>query len=507
MKMAKEIILPMNEISDSVEMLHEKPNKGMPVFTWILLLLLAAALTWCYIGEIDYFVKANGIVRPGESVSTVSSLMTGRVETLNISEGDYVKKGDMLFKINTEDMEQSLAVLNKEKQRIETENTSLVKFEKSIKTSQNLFDESNPNEAAYYLKYEKYISDLSSLSEQYRNTSADTNKAANSAAISAAGINSQINKFKDDLYGLKILKNSVITGDNLFEDKYNVYALEFADYKTSLNSYDSELSAKNTEYEKAKTLFKAGGISKSDYDNIKQDLKNIKLEKEKFTREFRLNIEQRIENTEKSISELDYSLENQNKSVSAYSEISHDETLAKEQMRLEMLTNIADTIKSNENTIISIDKQIAEININIKNSEIISPIDGTINMYSDLNEQDILQSGQTVATIVPNTNGAYKLTMYLSSADISETEVGQNVRLRFAAYPYQEYGEFLGTVKSISTDVRSNEGGSNYYVAEVSIDDTMGLELVSGMECEARVVTKQRKILYWLLEKLDFIDD
>mgnify|MGYP002508840067 CR=1 FL=1 len=28
----------MNEISDSVEMLHEKPNKGMPVFTWILVL-------------------------------------------------------------------------------------------------------------------------------------------------------------------------------------------------------------------------------------------------------------------------------------------------------------------------------------------------------------------------------------------------------------------------------------------------------------------------------------
>ena len=42
--MTKQIILPMNEISDSVEMLHEKPNKGMPVFTWILVLLLAAAL-------------------------------------------------------------------------------------------------------------------------------------------------------------------------------------------------------------------------------------------------------------------------------------------------------------------------------------------------------------------------------------------------------------------------------------------------------------------------------
>ena len=172
-----------------------------------------------------------------------------------------------------------------------------------------------------------------------------------------------------------------------------------------------------------------------------------------------------------------------------------------------MLSGIAEGIKSNEANIISIEKQIADIELNIRNAEVIAPIDGTVNMYADLRTADLVQSGQTIATIIPDTNGAYKLTMYLSSADISETKVGQSVRLRFAAYPYQEYGELLGTVKSISTDVRSSENGMSYYVAEVSIDDTLGLELVSGMECEARVVTKQRKIIYWLLEKLDFIDD
>lgn len=188
--MTREIILPMNEISDSVEMLHEKPNKGMPVFTWILVLLLASALIWCSIGEIDYFIKASGIVRPGENVSTISSLMTGRVDMLNISEGDRVQKGDLLFKVDTADMEQSLAALEKEKQRIETENANLKKLDESIKSGENLFDGNAPDEAAYYLKYEKYVSDLQSLSEQYKNTAADTDKAADSAAISAAGINS-----------------------------------------------------------------------------------------------------------------------------------------------------------------------------------------------------------------------------------------------------------------------------------------------------------------------------
>ena len=505
--MTKEIILPMNEITDSVEMLHEKPNKGMPIFTWILVLLLAVALTWCCIGEIDYFIKASGVVRPGESVSTISSLMTGRVETLNISEGDYVKKGDLLFMLDVAELEQSLSAYEEEKLRFETENLNLKKLEESILNGENLFDRSNPDESAYYLKYEKYASNLQSLSEQYRNTSADTDNAADNAAISAESIKSQLAKYREELSGLETLKKSVDANTDMFGGKSGVYALQYADYVSSVTAYDNNIAQKKSEMDNVEPLFNAGGISQADYDNICRSFENAELEKERYISEFRLNLEQNISNAEKNISDLEYSLKSQNQSYSAYSEISHDEQLAMENAELEMLTNISDTIKANEANITSIEKQIADINLNIKNAEVTAPIDGTVNMYADLSRSDLVQSGQTIATIVPDTDGAYKLTMYLSSADISETEVGQNVRLRFAAYPYQEYGELSGTVKSISTDVRSSENGMSYYVAEVSIDDTLGLELVSGMECEARVVTKQRKIIYWLLEKLDFIDN
>ncbi len=505
--MTKEIILPMNEITDSVEMLHEKHNKGMPVFTWVLVLLLAVALAWCCIGEIDYFIKASGVVRPGESVSTISSLMTGRVETLNISEGDYVKKGDLLFKLDVADLEQSLSAYEKERLRFETENLNLKKLEESIMNGENLFDRSNPDESAYYLKYEKYISDLQSLSEQYKNTSADTDNAADSAAISAESIKSQLAIYREELSGLETLKSSVEANSDMFEDKSSVYALQYYGFKSSLEAYETDITKKKSDKENAEILFKAGGISQSEYDNICHSLENTTLEKDKYISEFKLNIEQKITAAEKNISDLEYSLKSQNQSYSSYLNISHDEQLAAENMKLEMLSGIADSIKSNETSIISIEKQIADIELNIKNSEVTAPIDGTVNMYSDLSTADLVQSGQTIATIIPDTNGAYKLTMFLSSADISEAEINQNVRLRFAAYPYQEYGELVGTVKSISTDVRSSENGMSYYVAEVSIDDTMGLELVSGMECEARVVTKQRKIIWWLLEKLDFIDD
>ena len=505
--MTKEIILPINEITDSVEMLHEKPNKGMPIFTWILVLLLAVALTWCCIGEIDYFIKASGVVRPGESVSTVSSMMTGRVETLNISEGDHVTKGDLLFKLDTAELEQSISAYEKELLRYETEVINLKKLEKCVLNDENLFDRNDAEESAYYLKYEKYVSDLHSLSEQYRNTSADTDNAADNAAISAESIKSQLAEYREELSGLEMLKGSVDENTDMFGGNTGVYALRYADYAAVITAYDNNIAQKRSDMDNAGPMFNAGGISQADYDSICRSFENAELEKERYISEFRLDLEQSISNAKKNISELEYSLKSYNQSYSAYSEISHDEQLAMENAELEMLTNISDTIKANEANIASIEKQIADISMSIKNAEVTASVDGTVNMYSDLSSSDLVQGGQIIATIIPDTDGAYKLMMYLSSSDISETEEGQSVRLRFAAYPYQEYGEFSGTVKSISTDVRSNENGMSYYVAEVSIDDTQGLELVSGMECEARVVTKQRKIIYWLLEKLDFIDN
>ena len=505
--MNRKIILPINEITDSVEMLREKPAKGMPVFTWIIVLLIGTAIGWCCIGEIDYFVKASGIVRPGESISTVSSLMTGRVEALNISEGDSVKKGDLLFKLDVTDMEQSLSACEKEKLRIIIENQSLKKLEESIINGENLLDNSDPDESAYYIKYEKYVSDLKSISEQYKNSYADTSNAADNTAISVESTESQIEKYSEQLSGLELIKSSVELNEDMFENKNDLYAMQYYDYCAVIDKYNNNLEQKMKEKEKAELLYNAGGIAKTEYDEICRSIENIEIEAERYVSEYKLELEQNITAVKEKISELEYSLKEQNQSYSSYFEISHNEKLAVEKMRLELLSGIADNIKANETNIIAIEKQIADIKLNMKNAQVTASIDGTVNMYSDINESDIVQGGQTIATIVPDTDGAYKLTVYLSSADVGEVITGQKVRLRFSAYPYQEYGELSGTIKGISSDVRSGDNGISYYVAEVSIDDTLGLELISGMECEVRVVTKQRKIIYWLLEKLDFIDN
>ncbi len=505
--MNKKQLYTISEITDSVEMLHEKPNKGMPVFTWILVLLLVIAILWCSIGSIDYYVKATGSVRPGENISTVSTLVSGRIKDINISEGDMVQKGDLLFTIDKSELEQSSLAFQKEKERLELDNSNLDKLNKCVENKENLFNANSDKELSYYLKYEKYIADLKGISENYQNTSIDTEKSTDTVGINVESMKTQLSGLREDLADLKTLRSSIEESQNLFTDKNSIYALQYSEYESTLKSYEKAYTSKKDNYINAKAVYEVGGISQSEYDSICREMESAETEKNKYKDDYILNIQKEIANTDDKISNLEYDLQSQNHSYSAYSKISHDEELALENARLEFLQSISDTKKSNEVSIASLDKQITEIQINMDNAEIRSPINGVVNMYSQINESDIVQSGQTIATIVPNTDGEYKLTMYLSSSDISEVEIGQIVRLRFAAYPYQEYGEFEGTVKNISTDARANENIGSYYVSEVTINDTKGLQLISGMECEARVVTKQRKIIYWILEKLDFIND
>lgn len=53
--------------------------------------------------KIDINVKVQGIVRPLEDEAKVVSYVGGKVKEVFVKEGEYVKKGDILFKIDDEE--------------------------------------------------------------------------------------------------------------------------------------------------------------------------------------------------------------------------------------------------------------------------------------------------------------------------------------------------------------------------------------------------------------------
>lgn len=102
-----------------------------------------------------------------------------------------------------------------------------------------------------------------------------------------------------------------------------------------------------------------------------------------------------------------------------------------------------------------------------------------------------------------------KIQVYVPNKDISNLEIGDRVKYRFQALPYNEYGVLEGHVINISGDAKFNkEQGQSFYLVESDVENKplvsyKGIEtrIKVGMALEAQVITKTKKVLFYLLEK------
>jgi len=116
-------------------------------------------------------------------------------------------------------------------------------------------------------------------------------------------------------------------------------------------------------------------------------------------------------------------------------------------------------------------------------------------------------------TIIPENEAGFTIDIALPNSEIAGIEVGDQVKFKFSALPFKEYGEFIGIIKGISTDIKSDNSGNSYYLVEASLSDTQRVSykgetrnIKVGMACEAHVIKEQKKVLYWLLEKINLKD-
>ncbi len=83
----------------------DKPTKlkGQMVYIIIIAFFIAAVL-WAALAEIDEVVRAEGEVVPNDNVQVVQSRLPGSVVDIDVSLGDRVSQGDVLFRIEDEDV-------------------------------------------------------------------------------------------------------------------------------------------------------------------------------------------------------------------------------------------------------------------------------------------------------------------------------------------------------------------------------------------------------------------
>mgnify|MGYP001164649015 CR=1 FL=1 len=510
----KTYIQDIKDMSDSREMLEAKPHFFMTWFIYILIAIICAALIWSYFGEIEDYVKANGAVRPGDRISTIRNAVAGRVDKVNIEEGMRVKKGDVLYTIETNgillDKDEKAKIVS----RLEKENKNLLKFKQSIQEEKNLFDSDNVDEIDYYNRFQKYMTDRKTNVEQMNNSKLDLIQLKGDAEVSKKMAEVKLENSKEVLKNQETLIASVEKNKNLFDRGSTEYQRRYEDFAFNLTRLNSLYEQKNVTYERLKRLYDAGGVARKELEDAKNQMDLAKLDTDKFKNEFVMNLQDSIKQSEQSIAELSASIAKWKISLDTYSSKSQNTELVLEKLRLDTLVQIEDGLSANRTNLDKAKSELKNLELNLKEATVTSPIDGIVNLYTEINRGDLLQNGIDIAAIVPDTSTEYKIQLMVSNKDIASIKEGQRIKYHFLALPYREYGEVEGIVKKIGTDARvDKESGANFYMVEATLEKTelesykgVKSKIKVGMACEAQVVTKSRKILWWLLEKINLID-
>lgn len=238
----KKVIQNLSEMSDSKEVYASRPNPFVAGFIYCIVLLVIAAVCYSFFGKIEVSARCTGIIRPNEEVSTVSGMIDGRVESMEHVDGDFVKKGDVILRIDTSQGKITLDDLRESKQRYEQEYRLTKKFLTGIQSGKNPFSSNRQSEEyPYYIKYRDFVLGLKSTKE---NVKYDEQKAT--ATIES--LTKQRETTKENINALNAYRKSVKENTNYMAD-YPQYESRYLSYRAAMEKLDEDYKTQRKQIE------------------------------------------------------------------------------------------------------------------------------------------------------------------------------------------------------------------------------------------------------------------
>ncbi|MEG0844325.1 MAG: HlyD family efflux transporter periplasmic adaptor subunit [Romboutsia sp.] len=490
----------IDNLSDSRQVMESKPNKFIQIFIYILIAIIATFLIWAWFSQKEIVVKVSGVVRPDNEIQSVSNIVQGEVKSVNMKNGEEVKKGDILFEINSKELEDKKKQINDQIDYFKTDNENLEKLTKSINDNTNYF-ENNDKEKEYYYKFKSY-------------------EAGNKVALGEKeNITTSKNELQNDKNNLEVLSKSISENKN-YNKSGSAYSAQYESYissrgmilnkieqlKNSKKNLNDEIESNNKELEKSNQENNEDQVIKEKNKQLKNQIIQIDLE-------IKNNNEQLDKLKSETIAQIKGNIEKLNQEISKLGNniSSFDESvnISRDKNKTTILAQIEDKINENTQKKKELEENKNQIDESIEKCNVKSPVDGKLKTNGNLEKGVMLQTGSIIATILPNSN-TYKINLMIPNKDIVNIKNGEDIKYSFEALPYREYGFLNGKVNSTSPDSTvDTEKGISFFTGEGSLSSNVlysnkGEEsyIKSGMTCEARIITRKEKMLYYLLEKI-----
>ncbi|BBD70780.1 HlyD family secretion protein [Nostoc commune NIES-4072] len=153
-------------------------------------------------------------------------------------------------------------------------------------------------------------------------------------------------------------------------------------------------------------------------------------------------------------------------------------------------------------------KQIHSLQFQLQQQTLRAPIAGTIFQLSINNAGTVVQPGQMITQIAPN-GVPLIFRAQMPSQESGFLRVGMPVKIKFDAYPFQDYGVIEGKLHWISPDskvVETAQGKIENFELEIAVPQTYiqsgnkRIALTPGQTATAEVIVRQRRIVDFVLD-------
>ncbi len=145
--------------------------------------------------------------------------------------------------------------------------------------------------------------------------------------------------------------------------------------------------------------------------------------------------------------------------------------------------------------------EIKLVKIDIKDSNIISPLDGNIFDLIPKNSGYYTNAGETVMKVVPD--GELEAKIFINNSDIGFVKEGMKAEVRIDAFPFSQFGSLSGNVVNISDEVlpADNLNPQSRFPVYLDINSKFLIKnknkyyIKAGQSISVNLIVKERRVI------------
>ncbi len=268
----KEKIKDIHEFHPLNVEIEDRPiNPLGPVILWIVVAIITFGVLWLFFAKIDVVVSARGQVIPTGEIKILQPIETGVISKINIKEGDYITKGQVLMQIDPSVTETSL---DTKERNLDVLNLQIIRLEALI-NNKPLFLNSNLNEAKEEEKL--YLVQKNSLEEglsRYEMKLAQTKSQYQSSLSDKSRLSMLLLKDEERLKKLETVLDIIARKD--YEDlQKNILNEKEQENMASFKVDESKKRIIEIEQEKNSFISEFKDTKYQELLNLKKELRNL----------------------------------------------------------------------------------------------------------------------------------------------------------------------------------------------------------------------------------------